>query len=126
MRKRRQVVSGCAPVTNWLADCQVVLLSCGSKYDGGGFIEMQSTLKECVPLQIVLGGCVPVQVSLQRVLGFVKRLSTVSLQLTPGACLAVLSTVRKCMLVSPETKCVEIAHLPSLPSLPSLPLLPQV
>jgi nucleolar complex protein 3 len=38
------------------------------------------------------------QVSLQRVLGFVKRLSTVSLQLMPRACLAVLSTVRKCML----------------------------
>ena len=45
-----------------------------------------------------------VQVSLQRVLGFVKRLSTVALQLLPGACLAVLSTVRKFMLVSLEFK----------------------
>lgn len=88
--------------------------------DGCRFIEMQSTLKECVPLQIVLG--VAVQVSLQRVLGFVKRLSTVSLQLTPGACLAVLSTVRKCMLVSPETKCVGFFQLLSSP----LSLLPQV
>ena len=35
------------------------------------------------------------QVSSQRVLGFVKRLATVSLQLSPGASLAVLATIRK-------------------------------
>ena len=36
---------------------------------------------------------------MQRVFAFVKRLSSVSLQLMPGACLAVLATVRKCVLV---------------------------
>ncbi|XP_064381917.1 nucleolar complex protein 3 homolog isoform X2 [Halichondria panicea] len=34
------------------------------------------------------------QISLQRVFAFVKRLSTISLQLLPGACLAVMTTIR--------------------------------
>ena len=37
---------------------------------------------------------------MQRVLGFVKRLSTVSLQLLPGACLAVMATIKQFMHVS--------------------------
>lgn len=39
------------------------------------------------------------KVPIQRVLGFVKRLSTVSLQLQPGATLAVLSTLKRCIQV---------------------------
>lgn len=39
------------------------------------------------------------QVSTQRVLGFVKRLATISLQLLPGASLAVLATIKKFMQV---------------------------
>ncbi len=39
------------------------------------------------------------QISLQRVLAFVKRLSTICLQLLPGACLAVMATVRAFMQV---------------------------
>ena len=35
------------------------------------------------------------QVSTQRVLGYVKRLSTITMQLLPGAALAVLGTIRK-------------------------------
>ena len=35
------------------------------------------------------------QVSTQRVLGFVKRLSTMALQLLPGAALPVLATIKK-------------------------------
>lgn len=40
------------------------------------------------------------QVSTQRVLGYVKRLSTVTLQLLPGAALAVLATIRKFIQVN--------------------------
>jgi len=36
---------------------------------------------------------------MQRVLGFVKRLCTVSLQLLPGACLAMMATVKQFMQV---------------------------
>lgn len=39
------------------------------------------------------------QISLQRVLAFVKRLSTICLQLLPGACLAVMATIRAFMQV---------------------------
>ncbi len=39
------------------------------------------------------------QISLQRVFAFVKRLSTISLQLLPGACLAVMTTIRTFMQV---------------------------
>ena len=35
------------------------------------------------------------QISIQRVLGFVKRLSTISAQLLPGACLAVMATIKR-------------------------------
>lgn len=40
------------------------------------------------------------QVSIQRVLGYVKRLSMVTLQLLPGAALSVLATIRKFIQVS--------------------------
>ena len=40
------------------------------------------------------------QVSIQRVLGFVKRLSTLSSQLLPGACLAVMATIKRFIQVS--------------------------
>ena len=39
------------------------------------------------------------KVPIQRVLGFVKRLSTVCLQLQPGAALAVLATLKRCIQV---------------------------
>ena len=40
------------------------------------------------------------QVSIQRVLGFVKRLSTLTPQFLPGACLAFMATIKRFIQVS--------------------------
>ena len=51
------------------------------------------------------------QVSIQRVLGFVKRLSTLSSQLLPGACLAVMATIKRFIQVSYDTHFVSNTHI---------------
>ena len=47
------------------------------------------------------------QISTQRVLGFVKRLSTVSCHLHPGACLSVMATIKRFIQVHYNASCFQ-------------------